>query len=67
MPRIINGNYYEDGKPGKRVINTNGGNYTERIEGNVIQGDVINASPKPKRKDLSKDGEPAIDVEVKND
>lgn len=71
MPRIINGQYFEDGKPGTRVINTNGGNYTECIKGDVIQGEVIvngQVMPKtPKRKDLSKDGAPAIDVEVKND
>lgn len=65
MPRIINGQYFEDGKPGTRIINTEGGNYTEKIEGDFIQGNVIDFTPKPapQRKDLSKDGE-AIDVEA---
>ncbi|MEG3990244.1 hypothetical protein QUA13_24325 [Microcoleus sp. S28C3] len=65
MPRIINGQYFEDGKPGTRIINTEGGNYTEKIEGDFIQGNVIGSTPKPapQRKDLSKDGE-AIDVEA---
>lgn len=63
MVRIINGVVFEDGKPGKRVINTNGGNYVEKIEGDFIAGTVINHKSKPKetRTDLSKDGE-AIDV-----
>ena len=62
MVRIINGVVFEDGKPGKRVINTQGGNYVEKIEGDFIAGTVINHStPTPQRKDLSKDGE-AIDV-----
>ena len=65
MVRIINGVVFEDGKPGKRVIYTNGGNYVEKIEGDYIAGTVINHSaPTPTRKDLSKDGE-AIDVESK--
>ncbi|MEG4304866.1 hypothetical protein [Microcoleus sp. D3_18a_C4] len=42
MVRIINGVVFEDGKPGKRVINTNGGNYVEKIEGDFIAGTVIN-------------------------
>lgn len=65
MPRIINGQYFEDGKPGTRIINTEGGNYTEKIEGDFIQGNVIGSNPKPapKRKDYSKDGE-TIDVEA---
>ncbi|MEG4171557.1 MULTISPECIES: hypothetical protein [unclassified Microcoleus] len=64
MVRIINGVVFEDGKPGKRVINTQGGNYVEKIEGDFIAGTVINhkTSPTPARKDLSKDGEDAIDV-----
>lgn len=64
MVRIVNGVYFEDGKPGKRVINTNGGNYVEKIEGDFIAGRVINhkPSPTPTRKDLSKDGDDAIDV-----
>ena len=68
MPRIINGQYFEDGKPGTRIINTNGGNYTEKIEGDFIQGNVIGKKPKstPERKDLSKDGD-ALDVEVVKD
>lgn len=62
MVRIINGVVFDDGKPGKRVINTQGGNYVEKIEGDYIVGTVINHStPTPTRKDLSKDGE-AIDV-----
>lgn len=63
MPRIINGQYFEDGKPGTRIINTEGGNYTEKIEGDFIQGNVVGKppTPTPTRKDLSKDGE-AIDV-----
>ena len=67
MPRIINGQYFEDGKPGTRIINTNGGNYTEKIEGDFVQvqGNVIGDQSKPKRKDLSKDGNPAIDVDTK--
>ena len=54
MVRIVNGVYFEDGKPGKRVINTNGGNYVEKIEGDFIAGRVINhkPSPTPTRKDL---------------
>lgn len=65
MPRIINDQYFEDGKPGTRIINTNGGNYTEKIEGDFIQveGNVINSKPTPQRKDYSQDGE-AIDVEA---
>ena len=65
MPRIINGQYFEDGKLGTRIINTEGGNYTEKIEGDFIQGNVISstAKPAPQRTDLSKDGE-VIDVEV---
>ncbi|MEG4031884.1 MULTISPECIES: hypothetical protein [unclassified Microcoleus] len=65
MPRIINGQYFEDGKPGTRIINTEGGNYTEKIEGDFIQGNVIGSTPKPapQRKDLSKDGD-AVDVEA---
>lgn len=65
MPRIINGQYFEDGKPGTRIINTEGGNYTEKIEGDFIQENVVSSTPKPapRRKDLSKDGE-VIDVEV---
>ena len=66
MVRIVNGVYFEDGKPGKRVINTNGGNYVEKIEGDFIAGRVINhkpsPTPTPTRKDLSKDGDDAIDV-----
>ena len=64
MVRIINGVVFEDGKPGKRVINTNGGNYVEKIEGDFIAGRVINhkPSPTPTRKDLSKVGDDAIDV-----
>ncbi|MBE9122114.1 hypothetical protein IQ269_15180 [Tychonema sp. LEGE 07199] len=61
MVRIINGVVFEDGKPGKRVINTNGGNYVEKIEGDFIAGTVINYKPTPTRQDLSKDGD-AIDV-----
>ncbi|MEG4589698.1 hypothetical protein QUA54_31455 [Microcoleus sp. MOSTC5] len=62
MVRIINGVVFDDGKPGKRVINTNGGNYVEEIKGDYIAGTVISHSaPTPTRKDLSKDGE-AIDV-----
>ena len=63
MVRIINGVVFDDGKPGKRVINTQGGNYVEKIEGDYIAGTVINhtSAPTPTRKDLSKDGE-AIDV-----
>ena len=61
MVRIINGVVFEDGKPGKRVINTNGGNYVEKIESDYIAGTVINHKPTRTRKDLSKDGE-AIDV-----
>jgi hypothetical protein len=63
MVRIINGVVFEDGKPGKRVINTNGGNYVEKIEGDYIAGTVVNhtPTPAPTRKDLSKDGD-AIDV-----
>jgi hypothetical protein len=66
MVRIINGVVFEDGKPGKRVINSNGGNYVEKIEGDYIAGTVIShtPAPTPTRKDLSKDGE-AIDVESK--
>jgi len=66
MVRIINGVVFEDGKPGKRVINTGGGNYVEKIEGDFIAGTVINhtSAPTPIRKDLSKDGE-AIDVDSK--
>jgi hypothetical protein len=60
MVRIINGQYFEDGKPGTRIINTEGGNYTEKIEGDFIQGNVV-GKPAPTRKDLSKDGD-AIDV-----
>jgi hypothetical protein len=52
---------FEDGKPGKRVINTNGGNYVKKIEGDYIAGTVINHKPTPTRQDLSKDGD-AIDV-----
>ncbi|MEG5173244.1 hypothetical protein [Microcoleus sp. B3-D7] len=65
MPRIINGQFFEDGKPGTRIINTEGGNYTEKIEGDFIQGNVINYTPKPtpQRKDYSQDGE-TIDVEA---
>jgi hypothetical protein len=63
MVRIINGVVFKDGKPGKRVINTQGGNYVEEIEGDFIAGTVINHKPSqaPTRKDLSKDGD-AIDV-----
>ena len=61
MARIINGVVFEDGKPGKRVINANGGNYVEKIEGDFIAGTVINHKPTPTRQDLSKDGD-AIDV-----
>ena len=61
MTRIINGVVFEDGKPEKRVINTNGGNYVEKIEGDFIAGTVINRKPTPTRQDLSKDGD-AIDV-----
>jgi len=63
MVRIINGVVFEDGKPGKRVINTNGGNYVEKIEGDFIAGTVINHKPTstPTRQDLSKNGD-AIDV-----
>ena len=63
MVRIVNGVYFEDGKPGKRVINTNGGDYVEKIEGNFVQGNVVGKTPTstPERKDLSKDGD-AIDV-----
>jgi hypothetical protein len=61
MVRIINGVVFEDGKPGKRVINTNGGNYVEKIEGDYIAGTVIHHKPTPTRQDLSKDGD-AIDV-----
>lgn len=65
MVRIINGVVFEDGKPGKRIINTGGGNYVEKIEGDFIAGTVINHTPTPTpgRKDLSKDGE-AIDVKA---
>jgi hypothetical protein len=49
MVRIINGVVFEDGKPGKRVINTNGGNYVEKIEGDYIAGTVINHKPTPTR------------------
>ena len=63
MVRIINGVVFDDGKPGKRVINTNGGNYVENIKGDYIAGTVINhKSPTPERKDLSKDGD---EVDVK--
>ncbi|MEG4963677.1 MULTISPECIES: hypothetical protein [unclassified Microcoleus] len=61
MVRIINGVVFEDGKPGKRVINTNGGNYVEKIEGDFIAGTVINHKPTPTRQDLSKNGD-VIDV-----
>ena len=61
MVRIIKGVVFENGKPGKRVINTNGCNYVEKIEGNYIAGTVINHKPTPTRQDLSKDGD-AIDV-----
>ena len=47
MVRIVNGVYFEDCKPGKRVINTNGGNYVEKIEGDFIAGTVINHKPSP--------------------
>lgn len=66
MPRIINGNYYEDGNPRKRVINTNGGDYIEKIEGDVVVVSGQTIPGIPKRKDLSKDGKPAIDVDVEN-
>ncbi|MEG4577564.1 hypothetical protein QUA56_33600 [Microcoleus sp. N3A4] len=64
---------YEDGKPntepsqtiksGRNTVHLNGGNYTQEIKGNYIQGSVVGSSstPKPERKDLSKDGD-AIDV-----
>lgn len=80
MKRIIfdeDGNAFEveDGKPndgsdktiksGNRTIHLNGGNYTQEIKGNYIQGNVISfgkaPTPTPTRKDLSKDGE-LIDV-----
>nr|WP_290224043.1 hypothetical protein [Trichocoleus desertorum] len=41
----INGeNYFEgeDDKDGNRVINIDGGTYTEHIQGDVVQGSVIN-------------------------
>jgi hypothetical protein len=65
MVRIINGQYFEDGKLGTRIINTEGGNYTEKIEGDFVQGNVVGKTPTPapERKDYSKDGD-AIDVEV---
>ena len=49
MVRIINGVVFEDGKPGKRIINTNGGNYVEKIEGDFIAGTVVNHKPTPTR------------------
>jgi hypothetical protein len=67
---------YDDGKPndapdktiksGNRTIHLNGGNYTQEIKGNYIQGNVISfgnkpPTPTPERKDLSKDGD-VIDV-----
>ena len=64
---------YDDGKPntetsrtiksGRNTVHLNGGNYTQEIKGNYIQGSVVgsNPSPTPERKDLSKDGE-AVDV-----
>ena len=63
MVRIINDVVFEDGKPGKRVINTNGGNYVETIKGDFVAGTVINhtSASTPTRKDLSKDDD-AIDV-----
>lgn len=69
---------YDDGKPnnepnktiksGRNTVHLNGGNYTQEIKGNYIQGSVIGSSPKPapERKDLSKDGE-AIDVDVEEE
>ena len=65
---------YEDGKPasekgeafksGKNTIHMNGGNYTQKIKGDYIQGSVVSSStptPTPPRKDYSGDGD-AIDV-----
>jgi hypothetical protein len=60
--RIINGKPKEDQKS-QRVINTNGANYIEQIEGTMInvQGNTVIPQEIP-RKDLSEDGSPAIDV-----
>ena len=68
---------YDDGKPnesktnrtvksGRNTVHLNGGNYTQEIKGNYIQGSVIGSgsSPAPECKDLSKNGE-AIDVKAK--
>ena len=64
---------YDDGKPntepnrtmksGRNTVHLNGGNYTQEIKGNYIQGSVIGSSPTPapERKDLSQDGD-AVDV-----
>ncbi|HLO51559.1 MAG TPA: hypothetical protein VK211_24310 [Kamptonema sp.] len=51
--------------PEPALLTPRGGNYTEKIEGDFIQGNVISstAKPAPQRTDLSKDGE-VIDVEV---
>jgi hypothetical protein len=59
--------FFEDGKTRQTGYYTNGGNYVEKIEGDFIAGRVINhtPSPTPTRKDLSKDGDDAIDVNLR--
>jgi len=58
----------KDKQSKNRIFNLSSGNYTEKIEGDFIQGNVIgNSKPTPTpRKDYSEDGD-AIDVEDEKD
>jgi len=64
----MNNNKDNQGK--NRIFNLRDGNYTEKIEGDFIQGDVIGSNSKAPvpapRKDYSEEGD-AIDVEVKEE
>jgi hypothetical protein len=67
MTRIINGIVVEDGKKGTRVINVK--NHFKNIDGNFVDGELISSSPGNDEsvgqpRDLSKDGEAAIDVDA---
>ena len=74
MARTVNGQRQEDGKPEERNINLQGGAYNKEERNINLQGGTYNEvvrgtqvnfvseNLRNSRKDLSKDGDPAIDV-----
>lgn len=64
MTRIINGVVFEDGQPGTRIINLGGGNYVERLDGDFVQGSVVNLSVPPNNPPRKEASEAGVVIDV---